>query len=266
MALSLVVFVGLLFVDKTSLKSSKSDTVQKNSDSRNSVPVLSSVEEDTKREFEQLENKFKNENLPSKKKEILQQLVSLANNKGYLDFAIHYQKQLAELSNDPSDFSMLGDLALMGLENLKLDSVQYVSVYNIAHDAFQWLLEKDKANGKWKVKNAVLKVKSKNSSQIMEGIRDLVEIAQKDEGHFEANYYLGYFSLQSNQPEKALKRFEKCLKIQPENAEVLLGLAETYKMLNKKEDAVKYYQLALKYSRGKEQRSKIQEQLELFNH
>jgi hypothetical protein len=37
-------------------------------------------------------------------------------------------------------------------------------------------------------------------------------------------------------------------------------------MLNKKEDAIKYYQAALKYSRTEEQKSKIQAQLELFNH
>lgn len=259
--------MSLLLVDRTSLNSSKSNTVQNTPDNRNSSPFLSStVEQSIQKEFEQLENKLKNENLPSKKIEILQQLVSLATNNNYWDFAIHYQKQLAELSNDLADFSKLGDLALLGLENLKLDSVQYVAIYNIAYGAFQRLLEKDKDNNHWKVKNAIVKVKSKNSSQIMEGIRDLVEITQKDENHFEANYYLGYFSLQSNQPQKALKRFEKCLKIQPQNAEVLWCLGETYKMLNKKEDAIKYYQAALKYSRTEEQKSKIQAQLELFNH
>lgn len=264
--LSLLVFVGLLFVDKTSLKSSKSNTVQNASDNRNSNSILGSIEENIQKEFEQLESKLKNEELPSKKSEILDQLVSLAINKNHLDYAIHYQKQIVEIDNHPTNLSKLGDLALLGLETLKLDSLQYFSIHNIAFESFQKLLEKDPNNNNWKIKLAISKVKSKNSNQIMEGIRDLVEITKIDENHFEANYYLGYFSLESNQPEKALKRFEKCLKIQPQNSNVLMGLGEAYKMLNQRNEAIKHYQLALKYAQNAVQKSKIQSQLELFNH
>ncbi len=264
--LSLMVFMSLLFVDRTSLKSSKSNTVQNVSDNRNSKLILGSVEETTQKEFEQLENKLKNEDLPSKKLDILNQLVSLALNKNLLDYAIHYQKQLVELNNDPSNLSKLGDLALLSLDNLKLDSIQYVSYHNIAYESFEQLSQKDSENNIWKVKLAILKVKSKNSNKIMEGIRDLVEITQKNENHFEANYYLGYFSLESNQPDKALKRFEKCLKLQPQNADVLFGLGETYQLLNQKDEAIKHYELALKYSNSEVQKSKIKTKLELFNH
>lgn len=264
--LSLIVFMGLLFVDRTSLKTSKSNVVQNVSDNRNSNPTLGPVEETTQKEFEQLENKLKNEDLPSKKLDILNQLVSLALNKNYLDHAIHYQKQLVELNNDQANLSKLGDLALQALDILKLDSVQYTSIHTIALESFEQLSQKDSENNIWKVKLAILKVKSKNSNKIMEGIRDLVEITQKNENQFEANYYLGYFSLESNQPDKALKRFEKCLKIQPQNADVLFGLGEAYQMLNKRDEAIKHYELALKYSNSEVQKSKIKTKLELFNH
>lgn len=263
--LSLIVFMGLLLVDKTTIQSSKSSSVQ-NTDNRNSNAKLTPLDEDSQKVFDQLESKLKNENLPSKKIEILNQLVSLSLEKKLLDYAIHYQKQLVEFQNDDANVSKLGDLALMSLDNVSLDSTQYFVNSQLALRSFAQLVNKDNQNDHWKVKLAVAKVKSKDSSKIMEGIKDLVEITQKNENHFEANYYLGYFSLESNQPEKALKRFEKCLKLQPKNPEVFMGLGESYQRLNKNDEAIKHYEAALKYSTNEFQKKKIESKLELLKH
>lgn len=260
--LSLLVFVGLMFVDRTSLETSKSSDVQKNNPVQINQYLFSSLDEITQKDFQQLENKLKNEELPSKKIELLTQLVSLAINKKLFDYAIYYQKALVDLVPNDNEIAKLGDFALIILDSAPLDSAKYVYYHEIASQTFKQLLNKDKENLQWKVKLAITKVKSKDSGKIMEGIRDLVEITQKNENHFEANYYLGLFSLESNQPEKAIKRFEKCLKVQPENSELWLGLGDAYQMLNQKLEALKSYETALKYSKEEQQKIKILKKLE----
>jgi tetratricopeptide (TPR) repeat protein len=263
--LSLLVFVGLLFVDKTSLKSTKSNEV-KSSDNRNSSNSVV-VDESIKSQLYQLEKKLSNVQLASEKLQILDQLVSLSMNNGLIDYAVKYQKQIVEMNNeDHLSLQKLGDLALQAMDVMNLDSVEYTKMSQLALESFQKLKSIQREESTWSVKVAISKVKSRKAPVIMEGIRDLVEITQKNPNHFEANYYLGYFSLESNQPEKALKRFQKCIELQPQNPEVLIGLGESYRLLNQKEQAIKNYQEALKFSKNEVQKSKIQSKIELLNH
>jgi len=263
--LSLLVFVGLLFVDKTSLKSTKSNEV-KSSDNRNSSNSVV-VDESIKSQLDQLEKKLSNVQLASEKLQILDQLVSLSMNNGLIDYAVKYQKQIVEMNNeDHLSLQKLGDLALQAMDVMNLDSVEYTKMSQLALESFQKLKSIQREESTWSVKVAIAKVKSRKAPVIMEGIRDLVEITQKNPNHFEANYYLGYFSLESNQPEKALKRFQKCIELQPQNPEVLVGLGESYRLLNQKEQAIKNYQEALKFSKNEVQKSKIQSKIELLNH
>jgi tetratricopeptide (TPR) repeat protein len=263
-ASSLLVFVGLLFVDKTSLKSTKSNEV-KSSDNRNSSNSV--VDESIKSQLYQLEKKLSNVQLASEKLQILDQLVSLSMNNGLIDYAVKYQKQIVEMNNeDHLSLQKLGDLALQAMDVMNLDSVEYTKMSQLALESFQKLKSIQSEESTWSVKVAIAKVKSRKAPVIMEGIRDLVEITQKNPNHFEANYYLGYFSLESNQPEKALKRFQKCIELQPQNPEVLIGLGESYRLLNQKEQAIKNYQEALKFSKNEVQKSKIQSKIELLNH
>jgi len=262
---SLLVFVGLLFVDKTSLKSTKSNDV-KSSDNRNSSNSVV-VDESIKSQLYQLEKKLSNVQLASEKLQILDQLVSLSMNNGLIDYAVKYQKQIVEMNNeDHLSLQKLGDLALQAMDVMNLDSVEYTKMSQLALESFQKLKSIQSEESTWSVKVAIAKVKSRKAPVIMEGIRDLVEITQKNPNHFEANYYLGYFSLESNQPEKALKRFQKCIELQPQNPEVLIGLGESYRLLNQKEQAIKNYQEALKFSKNEVQKSKIQSKIELLNH
>lgn len=52
-----------------------------------------------------------------------------------------------------------------------------------------------------------------------EGIMKLLEVNQLDSNNIRAIYYLGMFSLESGQLDKAEKRFEKLVSLQPENKE-----------------------------------------------
>jgi hypothetical protein len=65
------------------------------------------------------------------------------------------------------------------------------------------------------------------------GILDLLKISRQDTNNVRANYYLTLFAIQSGQLEKAEKRLEKLILLQPENQKYPEMLAEVQSELNK---------------------------------
>jgi uncharacterized protein YfkK (UPF0435 family) len=65
-----------------------------------------------------------------------------------------------------------------------------------------------------------------------EGIMKLLAVSRADTNNLRAIYHLGLFSIESGQLEKAEKRFEKLILLQPENQEYKVKLAEIRKKLN----------------------------------
>jgi tetratricopeptide (TPR) repeat protein len=85
------------------------------------------------------------------------------------------------------------------------------------------------------VKKAVTNIelgKKNNDMNLMmnEGIKRLSAVIQRDSSNVSALYQLGMFSLESGQIEKAEKRFEKLVLLQPENQEY----KETLQMIHSK--------------------------------
>ncbi|MDG1720493.1 MAG: hypothetical protein P8I31_04480 [Bacteroidia bacterium] len=66
-----------------------------------------------------------------------------------------------------------------------------------------------------------------------EGIMKLLAVTRKDSNNVRAIYYLGLFSLESGQLEKAEKRFEKLVSLQPQNKEYENTLKEIRNQIGK---------------------------------
>lgn len=66
-----------------------------------------------------------------------------------------------------------------------------------------------------------------------EGIMKLLAVSRADTNNEKAIYHLGLFSIESGQLEKAEKRFEKLILLQPENQEYINTLAEIRQSLGK---------------------------------
>lgn len=75
----------------------------------------------------------------------------------------------------------------------------------------------------------------------MEGIKMIREVAEKDSTNMYAQFMLGYGAVISQQWEKAIERFNKVVSHEPENAEVVLLLAEAYEQKGDKANARKWY-------------------------
>jgi tetratricopeptide (TPR) repeat protein len=66
-----------------------------------------------------------------------------------------------------------------------------------------------------------------------EGIMKLLAVTKKDSNNVRAIYYLGLFSLESGQLQKAEKRFEKLVSLQPQNEEYRNTLQEIRNQIGK---------------------------------
>lgn len=66
------------------------------------------------------------------------------------------------------------------------------------------------------------------------GIQKLLAVVRQDSNNVRAIYHLGLFSIESGQLEKAEKRFEKLILLQPENQEYQKTLADIREKLEKK--------------------------------
>jgi len=78
-----------------------------------------------------------------------------------------------------------------------------------------------------KVNEAVAIIESGSGSP-MAAVQLLREVIAVDSNHIGANYWLGEFSMMSGQHEKAIPRYAKILRLQPDNVEVCVKLAQAY--------------------------------------
>jgi len=88
-----------------------------------------------------------------------------------------------------------------------------------------------------KVEEAV-KIIQSGSGAPMQAIGLLREVIAVDSNHISANYWLGEFSIASGQFDKAIIRFKKLCRLQPDNAEFIIKLAQAYKGAGQPEEGV----------------------------
>lgn len=76
----------------------------------------------------------------------------------------------------------------------------------------------------------------------MQGIALLLDVVKHDPNNWNANFNLGLFSMKSGQFEKAVDRFKIASAAKPGNVEPVFYLAESYKQLGLKKEAIDAYQ------------------------
>lgn len=75
----------------------------------------------------------------------------------------------------------------------------------------------------------------------MDGITLLLGVIEEDSLHINANILLGRFGIVSSQYDKAIKRLENVLSLQPENTEALFLIGEAYVGLDEIEKAIEAF-------------------------
>lgn len=95
----------------------------------------------------------------------------------------------------------------------------------------------------------------------MEGILKLREIADKHPQNEDVQLYLGIFSIQSRQYEKALDRFNKVIEINANNSYAYQLLGQTYVLMGDTTNAIQNFELFMSKTDDVEAKKETEKQL-----
>ncbi len=110
------------------------------------------------------------------------------------------------------------------------------ALYQQAMVCFEKVIEKEPNNTLAKIKLATCMVEGSNDP--MKGITLLREIEKTDSNNIELQLNFAFFSVKSRQFDKAILRFNKVLKINPNYVQAYLHLADVYEQMGNKSKTI----------------------------
>ncbi|QXV66349.1 tetratricopeptide repeat protein [Mucilaginibacter achroorhodeus] len=149
-----------------------------------------------------------------------------------------YYLDLARKTNAPADWIAAGNRFNTAYKLTQDTTAQGTYIVN-ATEAFNHANQLQPDN--LEVKTGLGTAYVNGGGMPMQGIALLLDVVKKDPTNHEALLNLGMFSMKSGQYEKAVERF-KTLIAQKEEVEPYFYLAESYKQLGRKEEAIAAYE------------------------
>lgn len=155
---------------------------------------------------------------------------------GNIIVAAKYYAEAAAINNDIKTWEEAADRFFMGFPTAA-DSIVKMYAVQEAIKCYEQLRKLDSSNMEYPVREAICYVDGQG--QIMQGVTLLKGVEKKDPDNKDMNLILGRLAVVSGQYDKAVTRLEHLIEIDPDNAEAYFHLAEAYRALGRKEDAVK---------------------------
>ncbi|MBX7107411.1 MAG: tetratricopeptide repeat protein [Chitinophagales bacterium] len=155
---------------------------------------------------------------------------------GNIIVAGRYYADAAAINNDIKLWEAAADRFFMGFPTAA-DSLVRMYAVQEAIRCYDQLRKLDSSNMTYPVREAICYVDGQG--QIMQGVTLLKAVEKKDPDNKDMNLILGRLSVVSGQYDKAVARLEHLVKTDPGNAEAYFHLAEAYRALGRKEDAIK---------------------------
>lgn len=149
--------------------------------------------------------------------------------------AVYYKARAAKLEKSEKTLTFAGQLFLELMEHESDRSMQMWEAAE-AIACLERALELNKDN-----EDATLALASayiQGTGEPMKGVQMLLAITREKPDDVPANMLLGRMAIQSGQMDKAVKRFETVLKVEPENREALYFLAQAYEGTGNKAKAI----------------------------
>ncbi|RYE22857.1 MAG: tetratricopeptide repeat protein [Sphingobacteriales bacterium] len=156
-----------------------------------------------------------------------------------LPVAAYYYAKAAKLENSEKKLNFAGQFFLDLVHETSSESVRMWEAEQAAA-CFQRSLELDPNNDTTKMALAATYIEG--VGETMQGVQILLGITREKPDNIPANLMLGRMAVQSGQFDKAIKRFETILKLEPKNTEALYFLAEAYKGKGNKEKAIELFE------------------------
>lgn len=151
------------------------------------------------------------------------------------DFAAYFVEQIAERSQTSIAYSKAGDRYYYAVRFTK-DNNEIPALYQSAKRCYQKAVDKDTKNVDAKIQLAACFVEE--AKDPMKGIGMLREVEKTDSYNVKLQLTFAFFSVKSQQWDKAIKRFNKVLEIDPLYIEAYLHLADAYEQQGQKEKTI----------------------------
>jgi tetratricopeptide (TPR) repeat protein len=158
-----------------------------------------------------------------------------------------YQAEAARLENSEKNLTFA---ARLFLENLQIDEVVQRKQWKAlqAKDLFERSLIINPANDSAKIGLGSCYLFGNISASPMEGILKIREVADRDSSNMYAQLTLVKGSLLSGQYDKAISRLLTVIRLQPDNVEAILLLADAYESTGDKANAITWYKKCLSFT------------------
>jgi tetratricopeptide (TPR) repeat protein len=173
------------------------------------------------------------------------------------EIGAYYAGEAAKLENSEKNLTFAAHLLLDNMMSAN-DAAMQQWLATQAKELFEIALKLNPQNDSSKIGLGACYMFGNISDNPMQGILAIKEIADKNPNNIYAQMMLGLGGIQSGQYDKAAERFSNIIKLQPDNIEAILNLAQVYDRENDKANAIKWYTEGLKYIQVPEARSEIE--------
>ena len=157
----------------------------------------------------------------------------------------HYLAEAAKLENSEKSLTFAAQFFLKEVRKQENPALR-TWIATQAKNLFERSLSINPANDSNKIGLGSCYLFGNISSNPMEGIKLIREVAEKDPENTYAQFTLGYAAIMSAQWDRAIERLTIVVAKEPDNEEVNLLLAEAYERKGDKENAIKWYQSSRK--------------------
>jgi tetratricopeptide (TPR) repeat protein len=171
-----------------------------------------------------------------------------------------YEAEAARLENSEKTLTFAAHLFL---ENLQLEQNPGIMKWEAlqAKDLFERSLKINPDNDSAKVGLGATYLFGNISANPMEGISKIREVVDKDSTNIYAQMTMVKGSLISGQTDKAIERLQTVHRLQPENIEAILMLAEVYERKGDKAIAAEWYGKSLAYIKRPDAKAEIEKRI-----
>lgn len=153
--------------------------------------------------------------------------------------AAYYGAKAAKLENSEKKLNFAGQFFLDLMHQDSSASMQLWEAQE-AVDCFKRSMEINPDNDTTKMALAAGYIEG--TGETMQGVQLLLGITREKPDNIPANMMLGKLAIQSGQFDKAIKRFDTILKLEPRNTEAMYFLAEAYKGKGDKQKAIQLFE------------------------
>jgi tetratricopeptide (TPR) repeat protein len=171
-----------------------------------------------------------------------------------------YEAEAARLENSEKTLTFAAHLFLDYLQQEQTPELKRWEALQ-AKDLFERSLKINPDNDSSKVGLGACYLFGNISAAPMEGISKIREVVEKDSTNVYAQITLAKGSIMSGQFDKAISRLNTVIRLQPDNIEAILMLADTYERSGDSKNAVSWYKKSLDYIKLTEVKAEIEKRI-----